>query len=162
MKLQAIGVLAICVLLVAACGPRERTTVTTVRTTQTTVAPVPAGATAKTAGATAGQTAADTGSAGSARVPRLRRANQQSDFGKILLGGAVAGTIIAGSNGEGGAVAAATGPQCANPFGGAPAAPAQSICSDRAEQLACQCDTDGCALIPTGLLACTPTGAVLP
>lgn len=183
-------ILSVCVMALASCGGRERTTVTT--TVRTTPAAAMAGgvggvsasgntASGNTAsGKTAAKVAPTTSPAAQpAAQPAVQpaaslsgkpqRKDRQSDFGKILLGGAVAGSIIAGANDPGLAVgrsvnpnlAAASGAQCSNPFGGENAGNGQSICSEQGEKLQCQCSDGSCQLVQTGMPACTPTGAVV-
>ena len=170
-------IVAICLMAVAGCGKRERTTVTT--TVRTTPAAATAGGVAgvSASGVTTGGNAAARGgtakqaqSAPTSQAVASGNRRHPTDFSKLLLGGAVAGTIVGAANGptlglnqppSPTLAGAAGGQQCTNPFGGENAANGQAICSDQAEQLQCQCTDDGCQLVQTNTFACTPVGAVV-
>jgi hypothetical protein len=186
-RILAMALMAVAALALAGCGngPKRRITTTVTTTTPArvaapivgaaTVAPVAgaagvAGASAAgidgagTAGARAGGDAAKRG--GGAAVPAAQPVNpdlrKTSDkmlaatVGFGVLADGVAQTVAAGGAG----LAGAGGQQCQNPFGTQPAGNGQLICSAGEERLMCQCDDNGCQLVPTGIMSCLPVGAV--
>ena len=79
----------------------------------------------------------------------------------VLANGVVQSTVAGASAAAGAAgLAGAGGQQCQNPFGTQAASAGELICSSEEERLQCQCDANGCQLVPTGIMACLPVGAV--
>lgn len=79
-----------------------------------------------------------------------------------VLANGVAQSVVAGAGAAAGGagLAGAGGQQCQNPFGTQAASAGELICSSQEERLQCQCDANGCQLVPTGIMACLPVGAV--
>ena len=79
-----------------------------------------------------------------------------------VLANGVAQSVVAGAGAAAGGagLAGAGGQQCQNPFGTQAASAGELICSSEEERLQCQCDANGCQLVPTGIMACLPVGAV--
>jgi len=176
-RLLGLAVLTMAALALAGCGGPKRSVTTTVATTTPArvAAPVAGVATDTTgAGVAAGAAAsagadnrvADSGAAAPAEPGgrNYRRTTDKILAGTIgfgVLANGVAQTAAASGSAAGGAgLAGAGGQECRNPFGTQAASSGQLICSSQEERLQCQCDANGCQLVPTGIMACLPVGAV--
>jgi len=176
-RLLGLAVLTMAALALAGCGgPKRSVTTTVATTTPARVAAPVAGVATDTAGAgvAAGAAAsagadnrvADSGAAAPAE-PGWRNYRRTTDkilagtIGFGVLANGVAQTAAASGSAAGGAgLAGAGGQECRNPFGTQAASSGQLICSSQEERLQCQCDANGCQLVPTGIMACLPVGAV--
>jgi len=179
-RLLGLAVLTMAALALAGCGgPKRSVTTTVATTTPARVAAPVAGVATDTAGAggagvAAGAAAsagadnrvADSGAAAPAEPGgrNYRRTTDKILAGTIgfgVLANGVAQTAAASGSAAGGAgLAGAGGQECRNPFGTQAASSGQLICSSQEERLQCQCDANGCQLVPTGIMACLPVGAV--
>lgn len=187
LRIIAIALMAVAALTLAGCGngPKRRIT-TTVTTTAPARAAAPVAGVATGTAVASGAGVAGSGAAGdgiggdaarrsSGAAPAVQTTNpdQRKTGDKMIAGtigfgvladgvaktaaaGASAGASAAGGTG----LAAAEGQQCQNPFGTQAARNGQLICSAGEERLMCQCDANGCQLVPTGIMACLPVGAV--
>lgn len=165
-RLLGLAILAVAALALAGCGGPKRSVTTTVART----VPVPAAAAA--AGTAVTTTSAST-SRVAAPVPNVENRKTRATIlasavgfgvvGQALVDqGAVAGGAAASgaASGAGGLAGAGGAQQCQNPFGSQAASDGQLICSAQEERLQCQCDANGCQLVPTGIMSCLPVGAV--
>ena len=160
-RLLGLAVVILAAVALAGCGGPKRSVTTTVART------VPAPAAAAGAAVTTTGAAAPTAAAREVnqRAPRAAIVASAVGFGVIgqavVDQGAVAGGAAAsgGASGAGG-LAGAGGQQCQNPFDSQAASNGQLICSADQERLQCQCDANGCQLVPTGVMSCLPVGAV--
>ena len=167
-RLLGLAVVLLATVALAGCGGPKRTVTTTVART----AP---------ASAAAGGTAVTTTATGSAALaaPALEVNHRKTrativagavsfgvigqavvDQGVVAAGAAASGATSGAASGAGGLAGAGGAQQCRNPLGGQAASNGQLICSADQERLQCQCDANGCQLVPTGILACLPAGAV--
>ena len=163
-RLLGLAILAVAALALAGCGGPKRSVTTTVART----VPMPAAAAA--AGTAVTTTSAST-SRVAAPVPNVENRKTRATIlasavgfgvvGQALVDqGAVAGGTASGAASGAGGLAGAGGQQCQNPFGTQAASNGQLICSADQERLQCQCDANGCQLVPTGIMSCLPVGAV--
>ena len=174
----AIALIAVAALALAGCGGGSKRRVTTTVTT-TAAAPVAGvatgGAVTTGAGVSGATAAADTtgGDAAKRRPgaaapavqptnPDLRKTSDKMLAGVVGFGVLADGVAqsTAGAAAGGAGLVGGDGQQCQNPFGTQSAGNGQLICSAGEERLMCQCDANGCALVPTGIMACLPVGAV--
>lgn len=159
----------------AACGGHRRATTATTTVRTTTVCDPALGCNPAAAGEVASDAQPLTQSAdrraGSAAAPQSTLdplQNPRMAVAVIGTSAAILGQATGDAFGVGASAAAggsavaggADGQQCQNPFGSQNAGNGQFLCSDKAERLTCQCDVNGCQLVPTGILACVPTGGV--
>lgn len=165
-RVMGLAILTLLAVALAGCGGPKRTVTTAVSTT--TVVPaataVPSTTTPSTASASA-STARQAAPAPTVNGRMTRAGMVASAVGFGIIGQAVvdqeAAAAGAGLARATGATAGATaGGQCQNPFGSQAASTGQLICSSQQERLQCQCDANGCQLVPTGIMACLPVGAV--
>ena len=166
-RLLGLAVLTVAALALAGCGGPKRTVTTTVARTTPVSAAAVSGGTAGTTASTATAALAAPAPAPGADRRKTRATIVASAVGFGVIGqaavdqGLAAGGVSAsgGVSGAGG-MAGAGGQQCQNPFGSQAASNGQLICSGAEERLQCQCDANGCQLVPTGIQSCLPVGAV--
>ncbi len=187
-RILAMTLMAFAALALAGCGngSKRRTVTTTVTTTTPArvAAPVAGVAAVTAGGGVAGTTGADVAGAADADVAGAADAgagakrgggaaaapagpainpNMHTTGNKLIAAAIGFGVLADGvvqSTAAGAGLAAADGQQCRNPFGTQAAGTGQLICSAGQERLSCQCDANGCQLVPTGIMACLPVGAV--
>ena len=169
-RLLGLAVVILAGVALAGCGGPKRSVTTTVART----VPVPAVA---VAGGTAVTPTSVATAAPAAPAPEVNHRKTRAtmvagavsfgvigqavvDQGVVAGGAAASGATSGATSGAGGLAGAGGAQQCQNPFGSQAASNGQLICSADQERLQCQCDANGCQLVPTGILACLPAGAV--
>ena len=165
-RLLGLAVVILAGVALAGCGGPKRSVTTTVART----VPVPAVA---VAGGTAVTPTNVATAAPAAPAPEVNHRKTRATMvaGAVSFGvigqavvdqGVVAGGAAASgaTSGAGGLAGAGGAQQCRNPFGSQAASNGQLICSADQERLQCQCDANGCQLVPTGVMSCLPVGAV--
>ena len=158
-RLLGLAVVLLATVALAGCdGPKRTVTTTVARTAPASAA---AGGTAVTTTATGSAALAAPALEVNHRKTRAPIVASAVGFGVIGQAVVDQGAVAGGAaNGAGGLAGVGGGQQCQNPFGSQAASNGQLICSADQERLQCQCDANGCQLVPTGILACLPAGAV--
>lgn len=170
-RILGLALMAVAALALAGCGngSKRRITTTVTSTVQDQVAAPVVGVAAGPAGiagggiADAGDTAKRGGGTAAAPARPAINPNMHTTGNKLIAGAIGFGVLADGvvqSTAAGAGLAGEGGQQCQNPFGAQAAGNGQLICSAGEERLICQCDANGCQLVPTGIMACLPVGAV--